>query len=357
MKLIIALNHPAHFHLFKYFALEMRRRGHLIKFFIKSKDVLEELLVENELSYTKYNTIKIAKNSKLKVVFSNFMDLTIQDTKLFTSCLKERPDALLGTDVAISHVGKLLGIESFVFNEDDYHINKTFCDFSYPYATHIVSPFVCDVGNYEHKRIGYNGYQKLAYLHPNWFQPNKDLLSEYLDKAQKYFILRLVSFTAVHDIVESHHGISEQQVDEFISLISPHGRILIFSEKKLPPKYTQFMPNLPKHLIHHLMAFAEFIVSESQTMTAEACLLGTPSIRYNTFVGRIKYLDELENHYGLGYGVLPDNKSELFNIIESFLATKNLKEIFSERRNKLLNEKIDVTNFFIGLFENVKKKK
>ncbi len=34
-------------------------------------------------------------------------------------------------------------------------------------------------------------------------------------------------------------------------------------------------------------------------MIAEAAVLGTPSIRFNDFVGKLGYLEDLEHKYGL----------------------------------------------------------
>ena len=55
--------------------------------------------------------------------------------------------------------------------------------------------------------------------------------------------------------------------------------------------------------MHHIMAFAKMYIGDSQTMAAEAGVLGTPFVRFNDFVGRIGYLRELEDVYNLGYGV------------------------------------------------------
>ena len=37
--------------------------------------------------------------------------------------------------------------------------------------------------------------------------------------------------------------------------------------------------------IHHVMSFASIYIGDSQTMAAEAGVLGTPFIRFNDFVG------------------------------------------------------------------------
>ena len=55
--------------------------------------------------------------------------------------------------------------------------------------------------------------------------------------------------------------------------------------------------------MHHVMAFASLYIGDSQTMAAEAGVLGVPFVRFNDFVGRIGYLRELEDVYELGYGI------------------------------------------------------
>lgn len=51
------------------------------------------------------------------------------------------------------------------------------------------------------------------------------------------------------------------------------------------------------------MVFASLYIGDSQTMSAEAGVLGVPFVRFNDFVGRIGYLRELEDVYELGYGI------------------------------------------------------
>ena len=63
--------------------------------------------------------------------------------------------------------------------------------------------------------------------------------------------------------------------------------------------------------IHHLLYFATMFVGDSQTMTSEAAVLGTPAIRCNSFVGRISYLEEEEHKYGLTFGFTPDKFDNL----------------------------------------------
>ena len=53
--------------------------------------------------------------------------------------------------------------------------------------------------------------------------------------------------------------------------------------------------------------------------------LGIPFIRVNDFVGKISYLDELENYYKLGYGIIPGLEQKIIDTITKILNTKKVK--------------------------------
>ncbi len=104
--------------------------------------------------------------------------------------------------------------------------------------------------------------------------------------------------------------------------------------------------------MHDALAFADLYVGDSQTMTAEAAVLGTPAIRFNDFVGKLGYLEELEHRYGLTYGIKTSEPGQLFSKIEELLAMPNLRQEWQRRRERMLADKIDVTAFMVWFIEN-----
>ena len=80
-------------------------------------------------------------------------------------------------------------------------------------------------------------------------------------------------------------------------------RIYITSERPLEPQFEKYRIKINPLDMHHVMAFASLDIGDSQTMAAEAGVLGVPFVRFNDFVGRIGYLRELEDTYELGYGI------------------------------------------------------
>jgi len=128
--------------------------------------------------------------------------------------------------------------------------------------------------------------------------------------------------------------------------------VIINSERELEPKYEKYRKVVKPNEFVHLIAFADIFISDSQTMSMEAGYLGTPYIRFNDFVGKISYLDELENKYKLGYGILTKDKQLLFDKIDELLKTTDLKKQWLLKQSKMLTETIDLSKFMIWLFEN-----
>lgn len=349
MKVLVALNHPAHYYVFKFTVLNLKNLGYDVKYVIREKDILEKLLISEKVDYIKINEKRQRKSTIFSVVSNGILELVKQDFNLLKLVVKWKPNLMIGTDIAITHVGRILHIPSFVFNEDDFEINQLFCKTSYPFATKIIAPEICSVGKYNHKKVPYNGIQKMAYLHPSYFQPNFELVKDIVGDAEKYFLIRLVSLTSGHDIEGKHAGINEDIIDKLIILLEKHGKVFINNEGKINPRYEKYRLIMKPNLMHHFLAFASMLVGDSQTMCAEAGLLGTPFIRFNDFVGKIGYLNEIENQYLLGYGIETKYPEKVIEKADEILMMPHAKEEWQKRKARIFSEKVDPTEFYTNL--------
>ena len=345
MKILFHLGHPAHFHLFKNIIDKLKAADNEILIVIKKKDVLEELLSKSNYNYTNI----LPSGRKNNIIGLSVGQIT-QDIKLYKFCKKQRPDLLIGTSVAISHVGQLLNIPSLNFNEDDAKVVPLYSYLAYPMATRIISPDICNNSFWQNKTNSYNGYHELAYLHPKYFIPNKNIVEKYFPTKIPYFILRFAQLSAHHD--KGITGITYDIANKLISLLKLHGNIYISSERELESDFEQYILNIDPLDIHHVLAFAKMYIGDSQTMAAEAAVLGTPSIRYNDFVGELGYLEELEHKYCLTYGFKTSKPETLFKKIEELLKIPSLTEEWQNRQKKMLKDKIDVTAFIVWFIEN-----
>jgi predicted glycosyltransferase len=318
---------------------------------IKSKDILAELLDKEGWEYINVQKKEKKAISKIGIIFKSVLGLLIRDLFLFKICLRYKPSLMIGTEWAIVHIGNLLNIQTIIVNEDDTIAtpeNKYF----YPLADTILLPDCCDVNLWMEKKVNYKGYHELAYLHPNHFVPDKQILKKYNIK-ENYFIIRLVKLNASHDI--GMKGFNKEYMSKIISQFTRFGSVYITSEKELDSEFEQYRLAVNSLDIHHILAFATLYIGDSQTMAAEAGVLGTPFLRYNDFVGKIGYLNELENRYKLGYGFRIDQSKEMLLKISELLKLNDIENEWKKRRQKMLSEKIDTSRFMTWFIENYPK--
>jgi len=339
------LGHPAHYHLFKNTINRIKEAGHDVSILIKKKDVLETLLKNERHSYT-----NILPEGRADNKIGIFTGMLKTDLRLIRYCLKHKPDLLIGTSYAISHVGRLLSIPSINVNEDDAEAVPFYAKFSYPWASVILSPTVCKNGKWEKKSVKYYGYHELAYLHPDVFKPDASVAGKYVNINRTYFLLRFASLNAHHDTGIA--GITDKRALELIEILEKAGPVYITSERMLPENLEKYRLKIDPTAIHHVMAFTALYIGDSQTMACEAGVLGVPFIRFNDFVGRIGYLEEMVNTWHLGFGFRTNQYDKMIEKIKELLAMENIKKIWLERKNAMLAEKINVNSFLYWFIEN-----
>ena len=327
MKFLIHLGHPAHFHLFKNILKFLEEKGHKVFLVINGKDILEELLIREKINY-----YKILNSKKGKTYFEMIYRQIISIFKLLIFSYRHKINLFLGSTPLVSHVGFITRKPSFLFVEDDAEIVPLFAKITYPFATYIVTPNVCSVGKWFNKKIGVDSYHELAYLHPNHFTPSKSIAEKYIKTSNDFFIIRFSKLGAYHD--KGISGISNDIAKKIILDLKKHGDVYITSERVIDAELEQYRISVNPVDIHHLMAFSSLFIGDSQTMAAEAAVLGVPFIRFNDFVGKISYLNELENHYKLGYGINTHNLDQLFKKVKELLNNNNKRNFLKLRKKK-----------------------
>ncbi len=272
-------------------------------------------------------------------------ELIIRTLGLLRVALKFKPHALVGTSMSIGLVGRLVGSPSFVFSEDDADVVPLFAKIAYPTCNYVITPECLSYEDYGSKHLTYPGYHELAYLHPDHFAPDfRVLRSVGLKPDMPYFILRFVALKAHHDT--RARGFSAELAEKLLDILKPHGKVLITSEDVLPHDFSQYQFPLSPEKFHDVLAFAAMCISDSQTVTAEAAVLGIPNIRANTFVRRITYLKELEKKYGLTKGFLPHETDNLICEAQGYLEdAENVRHDFQHKRNKMLQQCVNLADW------------
>lgn len=345
MKYLFYLGHPAHYHLFKHARTALGSRGHEVRILIKRKDVLEALLDQDDVPYT-----NVAAYERGDRRWQIALALAQRDVAVWNEARRFRPDLMMGTSAEITHVGRALGIRSAVVNEDDAEVVPLLVRLAYPFADAVVAPDVCEVGRWADKSAAYPGYHELAYLHPNQFSPDPEVAARLRGTAKRYALVRFAKLTAHHD--QGRGGLDGAVAERLVARLGAVGNVYISSERVLEPSLEPYRIQIDPREMHDALAGASLYVGDSQTMAAEAAVLGTPSVRFNDFVGEIGYLNDLESTYGLTWGIRATNPDTLFDRVDNLLSDPDLDASMDERRARLLADKIDTARFLTGFAES-----
>lgn len=344
MNILIDIGHPAHVHYYRNLAKELYNKGHKVIWTIKDIPVVKKLLEHYGFEY-------IVLPKKAEGVLNKAFRQLHYDWLVLKICKREKIDIAIGTSVTIAHISIISSVKSIVFDDDDDDVQPLVTKYVNPFATSLVSPDVLVGKRIRKDTIYYPGYHELAYLHPNRFIPDLNVLKEIgINEGEIFFIMRFNVFKAHHDVGVS--GLSLKQKLKLIEILKPHGKIFITTEREIEPELKDYQLPVSPEKIHSLMAFSTIFLGDSQTMTSEAAVLGVPSLRCNSFAGRISYLEEQEKKYGLTFAYTPARFEELLRKLNELLALPNLKEEWQNRRKIMLADKIDVTTFWIWFIEN-----
>lgn len=344
MNILIDIGHPAHVHLFRNLYAELKNRGHEVIVTVKNLESAKSLLNIYQIPFIELGSKKDSIGGKL-------MGQLVFLKELYKISRKHKIDLAIGSSLTIIHLSKISRVKSFLFDDDDSAVEPLMAKFGHPFADYIVSP---DVLAYERKKkhhITYAGYHELAYLHPARFKPDPTVLDELgIGRDEPFFIMRFNAFKAHHDI--GVQGLSVENKSKLIELLKTKGKVFITTERGIEPEFEAYKLKVSPEKAHSLLYYATMFIGDSQTMTSESAVLGTPAIRSNSFVGRISYLEEEEHKYQLTYGFLPGQMEQMFSKIAALLEMPDLQEEWQSRRKRMLEDKIDVTAFFVWLIEN-----
>lgn len=347
MKIAFFINTPAQLHFYKNIIETLETHNH--KVIVLVRDYGETLQVANGIKKAFFVYSK-APNDKLGKILSLPKDVY----KAYKLLKKFKPDIVTGFGVYDAYTAALLKKPCIVFNDSEPRVNSVTYSIQFktfiPLIDAIITPasFQDNLGE---KQIKVRSYKELAYLHPYYFKPNADILDELNVKENEDFVLlRFNAFDAVHDAGIKGFSLNEKM--QLIKALEQYAKIFVVSENNLTSDFDKYILKIPKYKIHDALYFAKLLVSDTQTMTTEAAILGTPAVRCNTFVGPndMGNFIDLENTYGMIFNY--DNASEAISKAVELIKQPDLKMKWRDKRVVLLKEKINITEFMVWFFEN-----
>ena len=344
MNILIDIGHPGHVHLLHYTVNELRNRGHRLFFMVRDIPVAKRLMeCYGMMPYLDLGGKKDSLTGKAWTVLK-------QDIEALHFVLQHHIDLGLSSGLVLSHISRITGMKSIMFDDDDDAAEPLIVKYGHPLTNVVFTPD-CIHRKTKHA-VYYAGTHELAYLHPNRFTPDPSVLQHAgLAEGERFFIMRFVALKGHHDVGQA--GLSLEQKRALVDLLKAHGRVIITSERAVEPEFEPYRLPVPPEEIHSLMAYSSMFVGDSQTMTSEAAILGVPALKCNTFAGRLSVPNMLENKYSLCYAYLPERFGDMLSKICSLLdmPSESLRAEWRAKRQQMLHEMIDPTEFFINHIE------
>lgn len=332
MRILIDIGHPAHVHLFKYFAGNLMQKGWSVLFSVREKGENVKLLSAYGLPYVIYG--KHAHNKMAKVATLARKNLAL--VRVFKS---------FKPLITISHSSFYLSQVSWYFRipnitlEDTGNMEQVMLYL--PFTDSVLTPqsYHRDHGK---KHIRYNGLHECAYLHPDFQNPNNSIEIEH----RSVLLIRLVDWTASHDI--GHKGLAPALLDQLLMLGKMmQCKVKVLSEKPLPIDLQPYALDIRPHELHSYLSSVKLCIGEGATLASECALMGVPAIYVNSRPAGV--IEEhakagLLYHFKTSDGVLPKAKEILNNPV-----AQDQHRLKAER---YLKTKINLTRFLVWLVEN-----
>src|SRR4030042_5599574 len=339
-RIIFDVGHPAQVHNFKLVYKELKEKGCNCLFTAKDKEITLSLLETYDLPY-----FLIGKSGSN--FFSKIYKLIGNCLKFIKILIEFKPDIVVCRfSLHASWCSKLMGIP--IIGIADTELTKIQDLITVPLAKVKLTAYSYerDLGK---NHFRFNGNIELFYLHPKRFNPLEDVAPLLgISNKESYIIMRFVGWSAFHD--RDLAGFSNDNKLKALKEFSKFGRVFISAEKELPKSLEPYRINIPFEKMHDVLANAKLFFGESATMASESAVLGTPAIYYDE-IGR-GYTREEAN-----YGLVSNFNDKIFgqdaaiNKGIELLEDPLLRQNMIVRREKFLNDKIDVTAFLVWFIE------
>lgn len=332
MNIFFNISHPAHVHLFKNTINILKERGHSVIVGARNKEFCLKLLKS-------YGIDHIVLTNKGSGIFGLLKELLEQQIKI-TKILREHPIDLMVQMNGIFNapVGMVFGIPTLAFSdtENDKWANLI----SFKLTKHVFIPTCFDptVGGTWKNQILYPGYHELAYLSPKYFKQEI--------KSENRYLIRFVGWGAGHDIGET--SLSKAQKIELINVLKKRGQVFISSEAPLPSELEKYRYKISPSEIHKFMAKCKIVVGESATMASEAACMGIPAI-FISNTGR-GYTTEQDKKFGLIKHYKLTQWKHIIHTLKLW-SEKDLFEEWQKKRRKMMEDKMEVTDWIVDLIE------
>jgi predicted glycosyltransferase len=344
VNLLFDIGHPGQVHLFRNAIAILESGGHNVTVTVKDLPSARQLL-------DAYGIKWLPTGRKFDSLLLKGLSQAGYNYRLWQIARERNIDIAIGSSITVAHVSFIHRMRSIILDDDDAEAVRLFSLFAHPFAGTVLSPAALAHQRTHRRDIVYRGTHELFYLHPRYFSPDPSVPEKAgIDISQPFFVLRFVSGKAYHD--KGEHWITLDQKLQTVRLLEHYGRVYITTERAIEPELAPWQLKVSPELIHHLLWYATMFIGDSQTMTSEAAILGTPALKCNSFAHKLSVPNMLEDKYDLCYAFQPAEFDKMLKKTGELLATAGLKELWQDKRARFLADTIDPTAYLVWFIEN-----
>jgi uncharacterized protein len=344
MKVLLACYHPGELHVVKYVIKLLEKSGHRVKIVYTEK---ENIVGEIAKKYHHDSELLGFEKSSILQKMLNVINI---ESKFYRVAKSFKPDIIFSSSSAYSGIiAQLFGIPHICWADTE---TATFnLKTSMPFIDALLIPecFYLKL-NEEKKIIRYSGYKELAYLHPRHFKPNSSVYKRLCKNNEKAVLFRFSALNAMHDIGLVSVGVSNMdKIVHYVKELEKHAIVYISTtEKEICSKLEKNRLKLHPTEYLDFLASCSLYIGEGTTTASEAGVLGVPWI--NIQKAKRGYLIEQEQRYGLGFR--SDDIDFAFRTAIDWIQQDNLLISWQKKREKMLEDMIDVASFFTWFIED-----
>lgn len=275
---------------------------------VRAKDVSTQILDHYGMEY-----IRLSKASR--GIFGNALELAANVFRCLRITLKHDVDVWFTKYGAGNIAAKALGRKNVAFNDDDEDVVPFIALTSYPFADALIFPKSSRNHKFAWKSTYYDACHELVYLKgPGVFRDNAEC--DNLNLPPIYALIRLSALTSHHD--SGKQAMGQALLEKIVTKLQGRGITpILTAEGDIPAQFGRFRMSVSPALIHAVLANAAVYIGDSQTMAAEAALLGVPTLRLSDF-RTISYINELEGR-GLIHSFPTASAEEMLHKLDEWL--------------------------------------
>lgn len=346
---LIDVSHPAHVHFYRPLAQIMSARGDDVLFAGRRKDVALELLESTGVPFVV--TSEAARQRSRVADAAELLQRVIRLRRLIRDT---KPDVLLTRNPS----GVLAGIRTrtwTVFDTDDGRAVGLHYWLGAPFAD-VVTSSVHDPEHHGSRHLRYRALKPHAFLHPDRLRLVPPDATDLHLGTTPLFAVRWSRHDASHD--GPIRGVPPATRRAILALLQERGHVVLSGEGE-PLRLLRHVGGeepLPSDRFHELLACASLCVTDGQAVSAEAALLGVPTVRLSGFSGRVWYLAHLER-LGLVTNFHPGEEQALLAAVRTSVADGGLLIRARAAAEQLNRESEDLTGWLIRLIDGLPRQR